>query len=60
MQLSDALLIALLSAGMTWGAMRIEIRWLRRDVDLAHSRINDLPCRQYGRRQGDSCNHPKE
>lgn len=35
---------ALFSAGMTWGLVRAELRYLRRDVDHAHRRIDELPC----------------
>jgi hypothetical protein len=46
----DAIFSQLLPAAVTglcvglilWGGIRTELRWLRRDVDLAHERINDL------------------
>lgn len=38
---------------ITWGAIRVELRYLRRDVDRAHLRLDNLPCGQYGRRATD-------
>lgn len=42
----DSLVTALLSGAVcgliAWGGVRVELRWLRRDVDLAHSRIDQL------------------
>lgn len=32
----------LVSSLLTWGGLRVELRWLRRDVDLAHQRIDRL------------------
>lgn len=29
---------------ITWGAIRVEIRYLRRDIDRAHWRLDQLPC----------------
>lgn len=29
---------------ITWGAVRVEIRYLRRDIDRAHWRLDQLPC----------------
>lgn len=29
---------------VTWGGLRVEIRYLRRDVDRAHWRLDQLPC----------------
>jgi 2-phospho-L-lactate transferase/gluconeogenesis factor (CofD/UPF0052 family) len=42
----ETLLVAVVSGActglVTWGGMRIEMRWLRRDVDQAHARIDRL------------------
>lgn len=27
------------SAGAVWGVLKTELRWLRRDVDMAHERL---------------------
>lgn len=44
--MGEPTIIAILSgavAGLVaWGGVRIELRWLRRDVDRAHTRINHL------------------
>ncbi len=35
-------LVAGIAAGLVFfGAVRVELRWLRRDVDRAHSRLNE-------------------
>lgn len=41
----NMILNALASAGAVYGAVRVELRWLRRDVDLAHKRITKLETR---------------
>lgn len=46
---------------ITWGATRVEIRYLRRDTDRAHWRLDNLPCGGLARRvadfkEGGSCN----
>lgn len=38
---------------ITWGAVRVEIRYLRRDTDRAHWRLDNLPCGTTGRRRED-------
>lgn len=38
---------------VTWGGMRVEIRYLRRDVDRAHWRLDQLPCGGLNRRSTD-------
>lgn len=40
----DWIFQALITAAAVWGAMRVELRWLRRDVDMAHKRIDRLRC----------------
>ena len=51
-------LYAVIAAGLvqglvTWGALRVEIRYLRRDVDRAHWRLDGLPCGGQNRRSTD-------
>jgi hypothetical protein len=46
---------------LTWGAMRVEVRYLRRDTDRAHWRLDNLPCGGQARRvtdfnEGGKCN----
>lgn len=41
-QLLPAAVTGLIVGLITWGGIRTELRWLRRDVDLAHERINEL------------------
>jgi len=48
-----AVVIGLVSGAMTWGAMRVEVRYLRRDVDRAHLRLDNLPCGGLTRRASD-------
>lgn len=51
----------LVTGAVTWGAMRVEVRYLRRDVDRAHLRLDNLPCGGgYGRRLSDCMTNPKE
>lgn len=38
---------------ITWGAMRVEMRWLRRDVDRHQMIFDSLPCLNGGRRAYD-------
>jgi hypothetical protein len=49
----DSWLLALASAVatglVTWGAIRVELRWLRRDVDHAHKRIDRVEGALIGR-----------
>jgi hypothetical protein len=33
---------ALLNGAVTWGVVKTQLAWLRRDVDLAHSRISEM------------------
>ena len=44
--MSEALLIALVTAvlngAVTWGIISTKLQWLRRDVDLAHQRLDNL------------------
>lgn len=47
-----AVLSGLVTGAVTWGAMRVEIRYLRRDVDRAHLRLDSLNC-QANRRTTD-------
>jgi hypothetical protein len=35
-----ALVTAVATGLVTWGAIRVELRWLRRDVDHAHRRLD--------------------
>lgn len=35
-------LTALLNGAVTWGIVKTQLAWLRRDVDLAHDRITKL------------------
>ena len=37
-----ALLTAAINAAVTWGIISTKLEWLRRDVDLAHQRIDAL------------------
>lgn len=57
-----AAVTGLVSGVATWGAMKVELRWLRRDVDLAHARIDKLPCQvgRHGRRAYDYCHQMEE
>ena len=46
---------------ITWGAVRVEIRYLRRDTDRALWRLDNLPCGGQARRatdfhEGGNCN----
>ncbi len=43
-ELLIALGSGLVTGLVTWGGMRVEIRYLRRDVDRAHWRLDQLPC----------------
>lgn len=36
------------TVGAVWGVVRVELRWLRRDVDLAHKRIDRHEDRFHG------------
>lgn len=42
----DAIIIAIVtgavSGGVSWGMVRMELRWLRADVDRAHDRIAEI------------------
>jgi len=48
--LSDTLIVAILtglvSGAATWGAVRIEMKYMRRDIDSAHAAIRYLLNRQ--------------
>lgn len=37
-----ALLTAAINGAVTWGVVSTKLDWLRRDVDLAHSRLDKL------------------
>lgn len=39
-----AVVTGVITGAVTWGAMRVEVRYLRRDVDRAHWRLDSLPC----------------
>lgn len=60
-QVFGALIVAAVTGGVsgliTWGSMRVEVRYLRRDIDRAHLRIDELPCQAGGRRSYDVCHH---
>ncbi len=43
-----AILAGMASGLITWGAIRTELKWLRRDTDLAHERIDDLEGQFHG------------
>lgn len=47
--LGTAVITAVFSAGSVWGVVRIELRYLRRDVDRAHDRIDQLERRHLAR-----------
>ena len=51
MELAIAIGAGLVTGLVTWGGLRVEIRYLRRDVDRAHWRLDQLPCS--GRRSTD-------
>jgi len=40
--LANGLLSGVITGAAAYAAIRVEIRYLRRDVDLAHSRIREL------------------
>lgn len=42
MELLQAILTAIFSAGAVWGVVRTELHYLRRDIDLAHRRLDKL------------------
>jgi hypothetical protein len=44
-----ALATAAATGFVTWGAMRVELRWLRRDVDHAHKRLDRVEGAMIGR-----------
>lgn len=48
--LLDALIIAAVTGAasglVTWGGVRVELKWLRRDVDLANKRHDDRDARE--------------
>jgi hypothetical protein len=37
-----ALITAVINAAVTWGVISTKLAWLRRDIDLAHKRIDNL------------------
>jgi hypothetical protein len=37
-----AVVTGLVCGLVAWGGVKVELRWLRRDVDLAHQRIDRL------------------
>ena len=41
-QLVVILVNSLVTAGVVWGILKTELKYLRRDIDLAHSRIDKL------------------
>lgn len=45
-----ALATAIATGLVTWGAIRVELRWLRRDVDHAHRRLDRVEGALMGRR----------
>lgn len=45
------LITALVNGAVTWGVVTTKMAWLRRDVDLAHERIDRME-RHGGERQG--------
>jgi hypothetical protein len=44
-----ALVTAVATGLVTWGAIRVELRWLRRDVDHSHKRIDRIEGALIGR-----------
>ena len=50
----EAILTAVFCAGSVWGVIRVELRYMRRDIDQAHKRIDRLESnsgRQVGQHQ---------
>lgn len=44
--MSEAILIAVvtgvITAAVNWGIVKVQLDWLRRDVDAAHKRLDEL------------------
>lgn len=54
-----ALATAAATGLVTWGAMRVELRWLRRDVDHAHKRLDRIEGALIGRRAAELGDCPR-
>jgi hypothetical protein len=48
----DFLQLALASGFVTWGVIKTELRYLRRDVDAAHRRLDRIGAPSAGSAQG--------
>ena len=46
MELLLMMLAGIVQGLVTWGALRVELRYLRRDVDRAHERLNGMDRRE--------------
>lgn len=42
MDVLQILLTAIFSAGAVWGVVKVELHYLRRDIDAAHSRLDAM------------------
>lgn len=42
MDLLQALMGAIFSAGAVWGVVKIELHYMRRDIDAAHARLDAM------------------
>jgi hypothetical protein len=40
--LLQIILTAVFSAGAVWGVVKVELHYLRRDIDAAHARLDQL------------------
>ena len=58
LRLLEALLPALASSGVTYGIIKTELRYLRRDVDAAHRRLDAIDAPASGAAQGSGSRLP--
>lgn len=42
MDVLQAIITAVFSAGAVWGVLKVELHYLRRDVDAAHARLDSM------------------